>query len=351
MKPSRLWLYIAAACLIAGALDVLQMRLQGTTSWSTLLFQGAEWILLMLLTPITYYLGRRYPLRRGQLRRTLPIHFAGALLLCFGWATFGIIIRRALRAWGPNENPFLVDWGNWLLTSLPWSFFLYFAVLGCVYAFTYYVEARDREAQAERLNAQLADARLSALRMQIQPHFLFNSLNAILVLVRDQETKRAGTMLELLSDMLRQVLRTDQPHEVTLDQELSLVDQYLSIEQVRFSDRLQIRYDIPDDLRSAAVPRFILQPLVENALRHGVAQRLDTVLVEVGARRSGDLLELWVRDNGAGLAADRRAGVGLENTRLRLTTLYGDRSSLELNAVAEGGTIARIVMPYRQLES
>lgn len=322
------------------------MRLQGPASLGALVFQGAEWVLLGLLTPITYFLGRRFPLRRERLARSLAAHVAGALLLCLCWATLGVIIRRALRAWGPNEATFLADWSGWVLTSLPWSFFLYFAVLGCVHAFIYYVEARDREAQAERLNAQLAEARLNALRMQIQPHFLFNSLNAVLVLVRDQETRRAGTMLELLSDMLRQVLRSDQPHEITLDQEIGLIGQYLAIEQVRFSDRLQVRYDFPEELGGAIVPRFILQPLTENALRHGVARQMDAVVIEIGAKRSGDMLELWVRDNGPGPPAERGAGVGLENTRLRLATLYGERASVELVSAPEGGSIARIRMPY-----
>jgi LytS/YehU family sensor histidine kinase len=220
-------------------------------------------------------------------------------------------------------------------------------LLGCVHAFAYYVEARDREAQAARLHGQLSEARLNALRMQLQPHFLFNSLNAILVLVRDQESTRAARMLELLSDMLRQVLRSDQSHETTLEEELSLIAQYLAIEQVRFSDRLQIRFEVPAELRLAIVPRFILQPLVENALRHGVAERSDSALIEIGAHQVGEELELWVRDDGPGPADPRGTGVGLENTRARLVTLYGERAALELSAAPEGGTIARIRIPYR----
>jgi two-component system, LytTR family, sensor kinase len=350
--PARLWLFILLGCLVAGALDVLQTRLQGPATWGALVFQGAEWILLAALTPITYYLGRRWPLQRPRLFRSLAVHTGGALLLCTGWATLGVMIRRAVQAWGPTDATFLQDWRSWMLTSLPWSFFMYFAVLGCVHAFAYYLEARDREAQAARLYAQLADARLDALRMQIQPHFLFNSLNAILVLVRDRETVTAARMLELLSDMLRQVLRSDQSHEVSLDDELSLIRQYLAIEQVRFSDRLQIRFETPAELLSAAVPRFLLQPLVENAIRHGVADRMDAVLIEIGARRDWDVLELWVRDDAPGPPASRPgAGVGLENTRSRLATLYGDRASLALTVGTTGGTTALIRLPYRAYES
>ena len=337
-----------AGCLVAAALDVLQMRMKGAASWGALIFQGGEWILLGALTPITYSLGRRWPLQRPGLARALGVHALGALALCVGWATLGVILRRRTHAWGAPEAPFSREWLEWTLTSLPWSFFMYFAVLGCMHAFTYYVEARDREAQAARLQGQLADARLSALRMQLQPHFLFNSLNAILVLVRDRDTTRATRMLELLSDMLRQVLRADQPNEASLDEELSLIRQYLAVEQVRFSDRLQIRFDVAEDAASAMVPRFILQPLVENALRHGVAGRAGAVTVEIGAARSGDDFELRVRDDGPGPAERAGAGVGLANTRLRLAAMYGERAGVELEAAPGGGTIARIRLPYRQ---
>jgi two-component sensor histidine kinase len=348
--PAKLWLLILIGCLVAAALDVLQTRLKGNAAWGALVFQGGEWILLGALTPITYYLGRRWPLQGPHVSRSLLVHVVGALVLCIGWATFGVILRRAVNAWGDTDPPFGADWLSWTLTSLPWSFFMYFAVLGCVHAFAYYVEARDREAQAARLHGQLAEARLEALRMQLQPHFLFNSLNAILVLVRDQETRSAARMLEQLSEMLRQVLRTDRPHEVPLEEELSLIRQYLAIEQVRFSDRLRIRYDVPEALQSAAVPRFILQPLVENALRHGVAERTEAVWIEIGAARAGTDLELWVRDGGRGPVEGRRAGVGLENTKARLATLYGARAGLELSAEPAGGTRARIRLPYRDYD-
>jgi two-component system, LytTR family, sensor kinase len=350
--PARMWLLLFAGCLVAAVLDAFQMYLQAKLSgeaerqWERVTFQGAEWLLLAALTPITWYLGRRFPLRRPHVARALAVHFAGSLVLCVGWAAAGTLLRRAL--WRDASAPWLPDLASWTLTSVPWSVFMYFAILGCVHAFSYYIEARDREQQAAQLSGQLAEARLSALRMQLHPHFLFNSLNAITVLVRDQRTALAGRMLELLSDVLRQVLRTDRPHEVAVSEEIQLVQQYLAIEQVRFSDRLAVRFDINDALRNAAVPRFILQPLVENALRHGVSQRSDTVTVEIGVRRSGDRLQLWVRDDGPGidLSAPSR-GVGLENTRQRLQTLYGSAASLVLERAEGGGTLARVELPYR----
>jgi two-component system LytT family sensor kinase len=349
--PARMWLLLLALCLVAALLDAtqayFQAKLEGDAAgqWQRVAFQGAEWLLLAALTPITWYLGRRFPLRRPHLAKALVVHLAGSLVLCIGWAAAGTYVRRTL--WHEDRPPLLPDLVSWTLTSLPWSVLLYFAILGCVHAFSYYLEARDREQQAALLSGQLAEARLSALRMQLHPHFLFNSLNAITVLVRDQRTELATRMLELLSDVLRQVLRTDRPHEVAVSEELQLVQQYLAIEQVRFSDRLEVRFEIDDAVLNAAVPRFILQPLVENALRHGVSVRSDRVVVEIGVRRTGDRLQLWVRDDGPGIDASAAGrGVGLENTRQRLQTLYGDAATFVLQPAEGGGAIARVDLPY-----
>jgi signal transduction histidine kinase len=353
LAPARLWLLILIGCIVAGFLDSLQAYLQGYVGggghgdWGYVLFQGSEWLFLAALTLITYWLGRRFPLQRPHWKLRLLIHFTGALVLCLGWASMGVTLRRGLN---PKDPPFAQDFASWVLTSLPWSVFMYFAVLGCVHAFSYYVESRRRAEQAAALSAQLSEARLSALRMQLNPHFLFNSLNAITVLVRDQRTQLAGRMLELLSDVLRQVLRPDQPHEVPLEEELQLIRQYLAIEEVRFSDRLTVRFAIDESVRRAAVPRFILQPLVENALRYGVADRTDLATVEIGAARVGADLHLWVRDDGPGLTQEARGqGLGLQNTRLRLATLHGERATLTLSTSPEGGTESRIVLPYRDV--
>jgi LytS/YehU family sensor histidine kinase len=189
--------------------------------------------------------------------------------------------------------------------------------------------------------------------MQLHPHFLFNSLNAITVLVRDRDTVAAGRMLDLLSDVLRQVLRSEQAHEVSLADELRFLERYLAIEQVRFSDRLTVRFDVEDTLLDAAVPEFLLQPLVENALRHGIAQRADAGAVEVSARRDDDTLVLSVTDNGPGPHAGHRDGngngLGLANMRERLTNLYGSRAQLELRAAPQGGTVATVTIPFRRM--
>jgi LytS/YehU family sensor histidine kinase len=232
---------------------------------------------------------------------------------------------------------------SWFFTSLPFGVAVYFAVLGVEHAMFYLT-------QSARLEAQLADARLGALRMQMQPHFLFNSLNAITVIVRDQDTATATRLLEQLGEMLRRVMRADRPQEVPLADELDFVRQYLAIETVRFSDRLRPVFDVPPELRNALVPEFLLQPLVENAVRHGLAQRLGATLLRIEARRDGDELVLTVVDDGPGAGAAVTEGVGLGNTRERLATLYGSRARLNLARTAEGGTRVTVRLPYRELE-
>ena len=351
-KKRPYWLLIAAACLVPAVLDALKSYLNaryvgsGVVDWSDVIFAGVEWLFLGALTPIAYVLAQRFPLSREKLGRSLAVHFLGSLLLCFGWATLGLILGIVLDRYPAQEN-LLRGYVSWLLTSLPWSVFMYFTVLGCVYAFTYYREARERETREARLAAQLSEAKLSALRMQLHPHFLFNSLNAITVLVRDQRTQEAADMLELLSGLLRQVLQTEQGEFVTLNQELQFIEQYLDIEQVRFSDRLQVRWSIHDAVRGVLVPAFILQPLVENAVRHGIAKRIENGVIEITAGAEGKWLVLNVIDNGPGYEPGKEMGLGLANTELRLQTLFGDQAELKLLPAPGGGTIAKLQIPLR----
>lgn len=349
-KSPPYWLLIAAACLVPALLNAsasyMNWRLggRGPGGWGVVIFAGALWLVFGAFTPIPYFLARRYPLRREAIGRTVAAHLAGALVLCLGWTSFGVVLARLLDR-RPLQEPFLRYYVGWILTNLPWSVFLYFTVLGCVYAFTYYREARERESQQARLAAQLAEARLGALRMQLNPHFLFNSLNAIIVLVRDQNTRDASRMLELLSAVLRQVLQSGKREKVTLDEELRFIQQYLAIEQVRFSDRLQVRWSIEPTVRDALVPEFILQPLVENAVRHGVARLSEAGMIEVAARESETDLILSVRDNGPGVRPGSNSGVGLANTRARVETLFGEAGQLEVVKAEGGGTIATLRFP------
>lgn len=359
MKIGRLWLIVAAACIVPaildGVLSYIQARLAGRIpGWQEIFWQSNEWLILGALTPIAYYLAQRFPLRPPIRARNLLAHAGGALLLCIGWASAGASLRWVLDI-APAGLSKSQQLASWLLTTIPWGTFMYFTMLGCIHAFGYFVEAKDREAQAARLAAQVAESRLGALRTQLHPHFLFNSLNAITVLVRDKDTTTAARMLDLLSDVLRQVLKSDQAHVVSLAEELTFLERYLAIEQIRFSDRLQVRFHVDESLGDAAVPVFILQPLVENALRHGIARRAEGGVVEISARRSGDSLILTIADNGRGPSASGEHtagnGLGLANIRERLTTLYGGAARLDLRPATTGGTLAEVVLPFRRLDA
>jgi len=308
-------------------------------TWQSIVWEGGDWLLYALLTPAVFWCGRRFPLTRGTLARRVPLHLVAAILLCAGWAGGGLLLSWSLF----HSTPYGSGPLSWFLTSLPFGVAVYFAVLGVEHAAVYFFEARERE-------TQLAEARLGALRMQLQPHFLFNSLNAITVIVRDRDTATATRMLEQLGEMLRRVMRKDRPQEVPLAEELDFVRQYLAIEEVRFSDRLRPVFAVDASVLAAAVPDFLLQPLVENALRHGLAKGVGATLLKIEARREGDDLVLAVIDDGPPPGPAPGEGVGLGNTRERLATLYGARARLDLVRTPEGGAAATVRLPYRQLE-
>ena len=289
-----LWVLIFAAWLVPALLSgfntYMQDRLDGRPpEWRWVFFNSIDWLLYAVLTPIVFRASRRFPLGRPHLARNVALHVAGALGMCAAWAALGTLLRLGIFPAPADETvqKFLHGFVSWVFTTLPFGVGVYFALVGIEHSLFYFAQAREREIQAARLAAQLSEARLGALRMQLNPHFLFNSLNAITVLVRDQNTVAASRMLELLSDVLRQVLRADATHETTLSAELEFLERYLAIEQVRFSDRLRPRIEIDPDVSRAAVPSFLLQPLVENALRHGIARRAGAGVLEVSARREG----------------------------------------------------------------
>jgi signal transduction histidine kinase len=357
MAPSRtrrapLWLFVSAAWLgpaiMAAGVHVLQTRLETGHGppLRSVVFQGGDWLLYGLLTPGVFWMARRFPLERGRVWRRLPVHLLGAWVLSVAWALGGVLLNRAL--YGAGTTPYGGGIPGWIFTTLPFGLAVYFAVLGVEHATHYFVQAREREAQAAELSAQLADARLGALKMQLQPHFLLNSLNAITVIVRDRDTATATRMLEQLGDMLRRVMRSDRRQEVRLADELDFVRNYLAIEQVRFSDRLRVTIDVDEAALPAAVPEFVLQPLVENALRHGLAKTVGEMSLRIGGRREGRVLVLTVADNGPGLGAAppfTGDGIGLRNTRQRLETMYGDRASLTLSETPGGGVTATVRIP------
>lgn len=236
----------------------------------------------------------------------------------------------------------------WFMNEL----IVFLAIVAAGFARDYFLRYRARREEAVRLQAhtahlqaQLADARLAALRAQLNPHFLFNTLHAVSALV-ERDPKGVRRMIARLSELLRTTLEGADEPEVPLSQELGFLRRYLEIMQVRFQGRLEVDTRIAPDVEAALVPNLILQPLVENALEHGIDRRETPGRIEIDARRHGERVRITVRDNGPGLAAGTTEGVGLANTRARLEQLYGAEQSLELRAADGGGLVVEISLPF-----
>ena len=232
---------------------------------------------------------------------------------------------------------------------LPHNVLVYVAIVGLTFAMWYYEHFRDREILAAQLGAQLTQARLDALRAQLNPHFLFNAMNSIAMLVRGSHNAEAVRMLAGLSDLLRWALDDGLPPQIPLNRELEFIDRYLSIEQVRFQNRLRVEKDIDDRALPMLVPTLLLQPLVENAVRHGIGQRRSAGELRIAARVDRDELIIEIRDDGPGLAPTYRtragAGVGLRNTEARLAAVHGTAWSLEMTTPPAGGTLVTVRIP------
>ena len=353
-RSIRPWILVSTVWIlpaILGSLDSLaQQGIFGQPiRYRDVLFSGLDWLLYGLLTPFVIALSRRFPLARPTRPRNVAVHVVFSILFCFAWAGGGTLLKMAIQpnSFGGSIGQFYL---SWVFTTFPFGAGVYFSIVGVEHALRYFGEARDREAQVARLSDQLNGARLAALQARLNPHFLFNSLNTVNVLVRDGENVAATRVIEQLSEVLRTTLDRTRDSEVSLDDELALLRQYLDVEQARFSDRLRPTIDVPPALLSAAVPSFALQHLVENAVRHGIARRSAAGRITVSARRDGNVLELSVRDDGGGLTGEPpMPGHGIENTRERLRTLYGDAATLELVPAPDQGAIARLRIPYREI--
>jgi two-component system LytT family sensor kinase len=307
------------------------------------------------LAPFVWWLARRRQIERrnwwgsGGIHLVWSICFALVEEVLFAWITpvFGL-------PWFPRR------FGATFRAVVPIDFHLnvivYWLIVGIQHSVGYYRGLLDRERlsaqlelRATQLENQLAQARLSALQMQLHPHFLFNTLNTIVVLVRQHRVEEADTMLTNLGELLRQTLAGWETQEIPLRREVELIHLYLDIQRVRFQDRLTVETNLSPTTLNALVPSLLLQPLVENAVRHGVSRSSAPVRIEVKSSLRDSTLELQVSDNGAGISGEgASSGVGLRNTRARLQQLYGERQSLRLDGLAGGGTVATVLLPYHE---
>jgi sensor histidine kinase YesM len=296
-----------------------------------------------LAVPLVAALARRFPFESGRWGKPMAIHIGASLLV-----TALVIEVTELVLWTIGFRKMYLSLV--LVRSLQVNFHsllpTYWMILAGFLAFQYYAKYRDREVRASQLEARLSEARLEALKMQLRPHFLFNTLNSISSLIYS-DRDAADAMLARLADFLRLTIDSDREQLVPLSRELDFVRRYLDIEQIRLESRLRVQYDVDDAASDAAVPALILQPIVENAIRHGVADREEGGTIVIAARAENAHVRLSVSDDGPGFAsgAPERLRVGLRNTQARLEQLYGSRYDLRMAERDEGGVIVEITIP------
>jgi two-component system LytT family sensor kinase len=320
-------------------------------SWERiLLVEMAFAYIWAALTPPVLWLARRFPIERGRLPRSLTVHVLASVVIGFATRAFRDLAFIYFVVGYDRRLPWTALFFNGYL-FFDYGTLLYWLMFLISYASNYYRRFRVGETRATKLEAQLAQAQLQALRMQLQPHFLFNTLHSISALVH-KDPQAADRMIARLGDFLRLTLDSAGTPEVSLHQELEFLKSYLDIESIRFKDRLSIEMNIEPQTLQARLPNLILQPIVENAIRHGIAPRTDAGRIEIAARRYNGSLQVQITDNGPGLAANGndgrivKEGVGLANTQARLQQLYGSKSRLDLANTARGGLSVTLEIPF-----
>jgi two-component system, LytTR family, sensor kinase len=354
------WLVIIAVwsgiALFFMGQSALRWTLRGEPlNWMNFGSELIYWWAWIPLTPIALHAARRFPITRRTRKAAIPAHILIALAVGFiheGMLTAILLLTRDTGWFIPVNASFaIVDWRRIPVGALT-GFYKYWALVGVYSAFVYARRSRTQQVHAAQLETRLAQAELQALRMQLHPHFLFNTLHAVSML-NFSDVDAANRMLVRLSDLLRMSLDTAGRQHVTLREELSFLRKYLEIEQTRFQDRLRVDFDVDESLLDAEVPNLILQPLVENAIRHGVSKIAHQGVIDVSASRRGASLCLRVCDNGPGLPAkwdlELNPRIGLSTTITRLKQLYGDAQSFKLAPRPAGGTRAEVIFPLREV--
>ena len=337
---TALWLF--AGCAVVGVLSAVHQYYtnlaegEANTRWNdTLGRQLTYWFAWGVVVPLIALVSRRTE-RFGNIGARIAVLAVAAVPMCAARSAVTYAIRGVFAPW------LVLEPGGFLLYTRAYfrlDLITYAALVSAIVAAAHWL-------RASQLDAELSRARLRALQMQVHPHFLFNTLNTIAMLIRTANGQRALTVLAELGDLLRQMLDDDERHEVPLREELRFLEGYLGIERARFPDLLQVDICIDPTAMDAHVPRLILQPLVENAIRHGIAKNKSNRVLSIHGSRAGSQLTLRVCDNGPGPVADPSDGVGLANTRERLRHLYGDQATFSLTAGSAGGAVATLTLPW-----
>ncbi|TAK67573.1 MAG: hypothetical protein EPO24_00355 [Bacteroidetes bacterium] len=354
-RPHFWWLlsgvWLILSFIMANQLVLRTSGTESAVSWYNAFmlefFYCVQWV---ALAPLTLRVARVFPLQSKKFFVGIIVHLtAGALMSA---ATMG---GRTVLNWVfLHHMQTALTWErvlNNMTEALDYGMMSYLLNMFFCYSYTFYERAKEREVRALKLEAELGQAQLQALKMQLHPHFFFNTLNTISVLIRKKENELAVEMIARLSKFLRYTLEKTDTQEVTLAEELNAVEMYLEIQKARFQDKLNVQRAISPDVLNVRVPTLILQPLLENALEHGIAKREQGGVVELSAERVNGAVHIRVTDNGPGInpgnnAAERR-GIGLQNTESRLQKLYGGEYGFEISSKLEGGTTVQITLPYQ----
>ncbi|MBC8087744.1 MAG: histidine kinase [Phycisphaerae bacterium] len=340
-----MWVLPAAASTV-GVYFVSPVFKQNMGMAEAFLANLLAWMTWALWVPVILWMSDLLPLERNRWAFSVGVHTVAALVV----GGIQVLLFQLVLQQFSLVNP---EWKAESLFAVGTRYYagqmlvVYFAIVGAHAAIRLHAAYRTQVDMATKLEADLVNAQLHALRSQLNPHFLFNALNSVVTLI-GRDTQGAQRMIVRLSELLRATLAAGDGSEVQLRQELELVERYLAIERIRFGSRLSVMIDVPADLMAATVPALLLQPLVENAITHGISQISTPGTVSVRAWIDGPILHLEVRDNGPGpLVKAKRpgSGIGVSNLRARLERLYGDEQSVELVSASGGGCIAAVTLP------
>ena len=349
------WLLLAAIWLCVGVVQATQtvfgMRYAGMHhAWTRLFFtQVLCWLPWALATPLVIRWARLLPLRSLKGCLSHGTAMVAIALTSAGWQT---ALEAFLKPWAPDgmPGPFLK---TWLYISYE-SIFVSLAIYAMILVVSFLIDSRQKllreQTESAQLAEQLSQAQLNALRRQIEPHFIFNALNCIAGMVREQRNEGAVSMIVALSDVLRRLTRESTDAQVPLSREIEFLEKYFDLQKLRFADRLNVVMQVPDELLSAQVPSLILQPLVENAVKHGIAQRAQGGTVKVAADCSAGRLSLRVYNDGPPLREgwDHGGGVGLSNLKSRLQLLFGGHAALSVASAGIAGVEVLVTLPFRE---
>jgi two-component system, LytTR family, sensor kinase len=356
-SESPRWLWIAAIWCGMGLFDATQnvfvMRAEGMHHYWTRLFFTLliSWLPWIVATPLVLRLSHRCPPAQWNRFSTWAVHLAACGSIGLLFAAWIAAWEEWLNPWAlmPGPDPFPQLW----MHKFSGGLLSYLVLYGLILLVDHVLDSREKlalqQTETARLNEQLSKAQLSALRRQIEPHFLFNTLNAIAGLVREKRNDAAVNMIVGLSDFLRKVVNDSDRQQVPLGEELEFTQKYLDIQKARFAERLQFSVDVPQELLPAQVPSLILQPMVENAVKHGIARRVQGGAIRITAFRSNGTLTMRVYNDGPSLPAGwekGQSGIGIQNVRTRLQSLYGDRFELSMRNQHPGGVEATVSVPF-----